>query len=242
MQMNRRNAIKSIGLASAAVAAAPWTVFSDGTKEPMGAQPYPFSLPDLPYSYDALSAFIDPETMNIHHTRHHAAYVNNLNRALESAPDFQSWQLNELLQNLDALPESIRTTVRNNGGGHANHMLFWDILHAEESSPTDDPLADQIARDFESTDAMLAELRRASLSVFGSGWSWLSWDGNRLMIESTPNQDTPVMHGRTPLVGIDVWEHAYYLRYQNRRADYVDGVLRHINWTTVNGLFVACTA
>jgi len=235
MQMNRRDAIKTIGFTSAALMAAPWAVLGNGAAPASGMnQHYPFHLPDLPYGYDALDSFIDTDTMTIHHTRHHAGYVNNLNKALENEPDLHDRSLNDLLAGLNQLPESIRTAVRNHGGGHANHMLFWSVLQAEESAPSDDPLAGHIKRDFGDVETFLNEFRKACMSVFGSGWAWLSWTGDKLVIETTPNQDTPIMHGHTPLAGIDIWEHAYYLRYQNRRADYVDNILRHINWTTVN--------
>ncbi|HMP90193.1 MAG TPA: superoxide dismutase [Kiritimatiellia bacterium] len=240
MQMNRRDAIKTIGLTSAVLITMPWSALASRSGNAELELVYPFKLPRLPYEYDALSSFIDAETMNIHHTRHHAAYINNLNSALENSPEFQSWSLGRLMAELDSLPESISTTVRNNGGGHANHVLFWDILQSTESSPDMEPLAGRIKSDFGSLDNFMDVFRRASMAVFGSGWSWLSWDGDKLIIETTPNQDSPVMRGHVPLAGIDVWEHAYYLRYQNRRAAYVDEVLRHINWAHVNRLLEAC--
>lgn len=231
IMMNRRDALKTMALGTAALAVPRWSPAAELTREALASR-YPFVLPDLPYAYDALAAYIDPETMNLHHMRHHAAYVNNLNAAIERYPDLHGTTLQDLLANLDALPESIRTTVRNNGGGHANHVLFWEILGTEEGTP-EGRLAELIEARFGTPADCLAEWRKASLSVFGSGWSWLSFDGEVLRIETTPNQDTPLMAGRTPLAGVDVWEHAYYLRYQQRRADYVDGVLRHLNWTKI---------
>lgn len=228
MQINRRDALKTIALGTAAVMTGQLT--AQAQTGAGGIEAYPFKLPDLPYAYDALAGFIDPETMTIHHTKHHAAYVNNLNKALESHPDLQSKSLNELIADLNAVPESIRTTVRNNGGGHANHNLFWQILSAEKDVAPEGPLADMMVRDFGSLDACREELRKASMSVFGSGWAWLSVQDGKLLVETTPNQDSPIMSGKKPVIGIDVWEHAYYLRYQNRRADYVVALLSHINW------------
>jgi Fe-Mn family superoxide dismutase len=226
MNLNRRDAIKTMSIGTAALMTPRWVLGETSSNVPV----FPYTLPDLPYAYDALADFIDPETMNIHHTRHHQGYVNNLNAALEGHPELQSLSLHELIADLDQLPESIRTAVRNNGGGHANHSLFWQILTPESGLAPDGDLAAMIDTSFGSLDACLAELRKAALTVFGSGWAWLSLDGDKLLVEKTANQDSPIMAGRTPVVGIDVWEHAYYLRYQNRRAEYVDALLQHINW------------
>lgn len=240
MKMNRRDAIKSMSLSAAALAAAPWSLRAAEPGLRMEATlRYPYVLPGFPYAPEALDHFIDVQTMGLHHDKHHATYVNQLNKALESAPEWQPVSLLELLQRMEETPESIRTAVRNHGGGHANHCLFWLILQPEESAGPAGALAEQVNTDFGSTEELIAQLRRAALSVFGSGWAWLSSTPDGLKVETTPNQDSPWMHGHRPLLGIDVWEHAYYLKYQNRRADYVDGVLKHINWDTVAAMSTA---
>jgi Fe-Mn family superoxide dismutase len=235
MNVNRRDAVKMMALGTAALFTPSWTR-ANGIGTDVLDQIYPFQLPELPYAYDALAACIDPETMNIHHTKHHAAYVNNLNKALEAHADLQGKSLRDLLAGLDNLPESIRTVVRNNGGGHANHDLFWKILSPAGGVTPEGKLAGLIDASFGSLNECKEQLRKASMSVFGSGWAWLVLDGETLSVSSTPNQDTPVMTGQTPVVGIDVWEHAYYLRYQNRRADYVASVLDHIDWKIAGDL------
>jgi len=202
----------------------------------------PFTLPPLPYAYDALEPHIDGRTMQIHHDKHHAAYVNNLNAALESHPQLVAKSLDDLLGNLSAVPEGIRTAVRNNGGGHANHSLFWEIMMPGGAKAPDGPLADAITRAFGGFDDMKAAFGKAALTRFGSGWAWLCVDASgRLTVESTPNQDTPLMEGRTPVLGCDVWEHAYYLNYQNRRPDYVAAWWNVVNWTEVAKRYRAAT-
>lgn len=192
-----------------------------------------YVLKPLGYGYDALEPVIDAKTMEIHHSRHHAAYINALNQALIREPEVASTDLPQLLANLDAVPASIRETVRNNGGGHLNHDLFWRILTPGGTVPSG-PLAAAIEQHFGSLDQVKGELKKAALSVFGSGWAWLSVDSSgALRVETTPNQDTPIMEGRVPVLGLDVWEHAYYLQYQNRRSDYLDGILTLINWSEV---------
>lgn len=240
MQMNRRDAIKTITIGSAALMAARLTsLAADAGTSDIGLK-YPYSLPDLPYGYDALSEFIDPETMTIHHTKHHAAYIKNLNAALETADaQYRDMTLNQLLSGAEHLPESLRTAVINQGGGHANHTLFWTILTPESGGKPDGTLAELIDAQFGSQDACIDALRKSAMSVFGSGWAWLSYSGGNLVVESSPNQNSPLMSGHIPLLGIDVWEHAYYLKYQNRRADYVSGVLGHINWATVGANLAA---
>jgi len=235
MQMNRRDAIKTISIGTAALAAAPWSAFAESA--PLAAPAsltYPFTLPDLPYAYDALSAFIDSETMTLHHTKHHAGYVTNLNKALETAPELQSKTLHDLLVHLDHLPDSVKTAVRNHGGGHANHSLFWKILNPGTPHEPDGKLHELINESFGAYEACIEQLRKSAMSVFGSGWAWLSLADGKLVVESTPNQDSPITLGHTPLLGLDVWEHAYYLRYQNRRVEYVNALLGQINWTEVS--------
>lgn len=193
-----------------------------------------YELPPLPYAYDALEAAIDEQTMRIHHDKHHAAYVNNLNAALEKYPEHQGKDLTDLLRNLDALPEDIRTAVRNNGGGHANHTLFWNILGPNGGGAPTGKLGDEIASTFGSFDAFKEQFAKAATTRFGSGWAWLCREpGGKLHITSTPNQDTPAMEGHTPLLGLDVWEHAYYLRYQNRRPDYISTWWSVVDWNKV---------
>lgn len=230
MEVSRRHAIKLMTLGSAAIAAPAWVKGETTPSADVLSSVYPFALPDLPYAHDALAAFIDPETMNLHHGKHHAAYVNNLNKALEAHPELHAKTLLELLASLQELPETIRATVRNNGGGHANHDLFWKILSPTPGIAPEGKFAALIDKSFSSLAACTEALQKAAMSVFGSGWAWLSLDQGKLIVETTPNQDTPVMTGKTPVVGIDVWEHAYYLRYQNRRVDYVAALLKHLDW------------
>ncbi len=190
-------------------------------------------LPALPYAHDALEPFIDTMTMQIHHGKHHAAYVTNLNAALEQYPDFQKHGIDDLIRNIANVPEAIRTAVRNNGGGHANHAMFWQIMAPKAGGDPSGPLADAIKASFGSFEAFKGEFKKAALGRFGSGWAWLVNSGGKLAIESTPNQDSPVMEGRQAVMGIDVWEHAYYLKYQNRRADYVDAWWSVVNWSEI---------
>ncbi|TWU45703.1 Superoxide dismutase [Mn] [Novipirellula aureliae] len=194
----------------------------------------PFSLPPLPYAYDALNPVIDTETMTIHHTKHHQGYVNKLNAAVESDPTLSKMTLDQLLSNLDQLPESARTSVRNNGGGHANHSLFWTIMKpsADESKPSG-ALAEAIDSAFGSFDNFKTAFSTAGATQFGSGWAWLAKDGEGLKVLSTPNQDSPLSMGMTPLLGLDVWEHAYYLKYQNRRTEYIEAFWKLVNWDQV---------
>ena len=193
-----------------------------------------YELPELPYAYDALEPHIDKETMNIHHTKHHNAYVTNLNNALAGHDDFLSKSVEELIANLDAVPESARTAVRNNGGGHANHSLFWELLSADGGGNPSGALADAIDAKFGSYDAFKEEFAKAATTRFGSGWAWLSLNNGELELTSTPNQDSPLMEGNTPLLGLDVWEHAYYLNYQNRRPEYIAAFWNVVNWDEVS--------
>lgn len=196
-----------------------------------------FTLPELPYAFDALVPHIDEETMKIHHGRHHNTYVTNLNNALEGHADLAEKSLEDLLSNLDALPEGIRTAVRNNGGGHANHTLFWEVLSPNGGGAPTGELADAINTAFGSLDAFKEEFAKAATTRFGSGWAWLIVDNGQLAITSTPNQDTPVMEGKTPILGLDVWEHAYYLNYQNKRPDYISAFWNVVNWDEVSKRF-----
>jgi Fe-Mn family superoxide dismutase len=192
-----------------------------------------YNLPDLPYAYDALEPHFDKETMNIHHTKHHNAYVTNLNKALEGNEDLQSKSIEDLISNMDAIPENIRTAVRNNGGGHANHSLFWELLSPNGGGSPTGALADAINEKFGSFDAFKEQFANAGATRFGSGWAWLVLADGELEIMSTANQDSPIMEGKTPLLGLDVWEHAYYLNYQNRRPDYISAFWNVVNWDEV---------
>lgn len=196
-----------------------------------------FTLPELPYAYDALEPHIDKETMNIHHTKHHNTYVTKLNDALEGHDDLAGKSIEEILANLDAVPESIRTAVRNNGGGHANHTLFWTLLSPNGGGEPTGELADKINETFGSFDKFKEEFANAAANRFGSGWAWLVVNNGNLEITSTPNQDTPISEGKTPILGLDVWEHAYYLNYQNKRPDYISAFWNVVNWDKVTELY-----
>jgi Fe-Mn family superoxide dismutase len=193
----------------------------------------PFTLPPLPYALDALEPHIDARTMEIHHGKHHAAYVTNVNKALASQADLARKPIEDLLRGLGSLPESIRATVRNHGGGHYNHALFWQMMKKRGGGAPRGALARGLDQAFGNFDGFKAKFVDAATKVFGSGWAWLVLDGKELKVESTPNQDTPLTQGRVPLLGIDVWEHAYYLKYQNRRADYIAAFFNVINWDFV---------
>jgi Fe-Mn family superoxide dismutase len=191
-----------------------------------------FSVPDLTYAFDALEPHIDARTMEIHHDKHHAAYVTNLNAALEGT-EWADKSIDEVLTSLDSIPEDKRTAVRNNGGGHANHTLFWEIMGPDGGGDPSGALGDAIAEKFGGLAELKSAVNDAGVKRFGSGWTWLVWDGSGLAVVSTPNQDTPVMDGKTPLLGIDVWEHAYYLNYQNRRPDYLEAWWNVVAWDAV---------
>jgi len=197
-------------------------------------------LPPLPYAFNALEPHIDAQTMEIHHDKHHAAYVTNLNKALESAPDLQGKSAEDLIKNLNAVPENIRTAVRNNGGGHVNHSMFWTIMGPHAGGQPSGPLADAINQAFGGFDAFVEKLNSAGATRFGSGWAWLSVDGGgKLVVSSTANQDNPMMEGLHPVMGVDVWEHAYYLKYQNRRPDYLKAWWNVVNWDAVAKRYAA---
>ncbi|TCP55697.1 Fe-Mn family superoxide dismutase [Tumebacillus sp. BK434] len=198
-----------------------------------------YQLPALPYANDALEPHFDALTMEIHHDRHHATYVNNVNAALEGHDDLASKSIEELISNLDAVPENIRTAVRNNGGGHANHSLFWEILSPNGGGAPTGAIADAITEVFGSYDNFKAEFTKAATTRFGSGWAWLIVDGGKVAITTSEYQDSPLMQGKTPVLGLDVWEHAYYLKFQNKRPDYIAAFFNLINWDEVNKRFAA---
>ncbi len=199
-----------------------------------------FSVPDLPYAFDALEPHIDAQTMEIHHDKHHGAYVTNANAALEGTQWADS-PVEEILKNLGALPAEKQGPVRNNAGGHYNHTLFWESMGPGKGGEPTGALADAISSTFGSFSDFQAQLKAAGMGRFGSGWAWLVHNGSGLAIVSTPNQDNPISDGHTPLLGVDVWEHAYYLKYQNRRPDYIDAWWNTVNWDVVAGRFAAAS-
>jgi superoxide dismutase, Fe-Mn family len=237
--MNRRHAIKTTALASAALAVLPGAIAQTNSTAPAAAPGGPFTLPPLPYAYDALEPHIDAQTMQIHHDKHHAAYVANLNKAFTQtpwdgrAPDGSAPTVEGWLKNLNSVPENIRTAVRNNGGGHYNHSLFWQMMKKAGGGEPKAELAKAIEASFGNFTDFKTKFNEAATKVFGSGWAWLTLDGGALKIESAPNQDSPLSAGRTPILGLDVWEHAYYLKYQNKRADYITGWWNVVNWDFV---------
>ncbi len=193
-----------------------------------------FKLPQLPYSYDAFEPYIDAKTMEIHYTGHHQAYVNNLNAALQNYPELQNLSLEDLIKNLDKLPEKIRTEVRNNGGGHLNHSMFWTMMTKNSSLEPVGQLETEIKKIWGTFEAFKEEFSNTAKKVFGSGWTWLTFDkSGKLIITSTPNQDNPISQDSQPILGLDVWEHAYYLKYQNKRVDYIQAWWNVINWKQI---------
>jgi Fe-Mn family superoxide dismutase len=202
-----------------------------------GAQHYPHQLPPLPYAFDALEPYIDARTMELHHDKHHGGYVTNLNKALEGHPDLQTLSVMELLAGLNRVPESIRTAVRNHGGGHANHSLFWKVMKKGGGGEPRGELAEAIQKSFGSFADFRKKFSDAAAGRFGSGWAWLLLKNGQLVIESTANQDNPIMEGGKAVLGLDVWEHAYYLKYQNRRAEYIEAWWNVLNWEQVAANF-----
>ena len=193
-----------------------------------------FTLPALPYAYDALTPYIDEETMHLHHEKHHNTYITNVNAALEKHPELAEKTIEELLADLNSIPEDIRTAVRNNGGGHANHSLFWTVLAPNAGGEPTGAVKDGIEEAFGSFDAMKEKFSAAAAGRFGSGWAWLVVSDGKLEITSTPNQDSPISEGKTPILGLDVWEHAYYLNYKNVRPEYIKAFWNLVNWDEVN--------
>jgi len=234
--MTRRQAMKTTTLASAAIATLPGAMAQENPP-PMPlitTATVPFSLPPLTYAYDALEPHIDARTMEIHHDKHHAAYVANLNKAVADFPEFGKKSVEDLLKNLNLVPETIRTSVRNNGGGHYNHSLFWQMMKPDAGGGPTGELAKAVDASFVSFSAFKEQFTKAAMTQFGSGWAWLVLDGGKLKIEDAPNQDSPVTQGKPVLLGLDVWEHAYYLKNQNRRADYVAAWWNVVNWDFVS--------
>ncbi len=229
----RRLALKNLALTTGALTLGSHLLQAQAPAEP----PAVFKLPPLGYDYDALEPFIDAETMKIHHDKHHAAYVSKLNQAIVGAPGFESKPIEEILAKLDTVPEAVRKDIRNQGGGHANHSLFWQTLKKNENGKPTGELAKAMDTTFGSFAKFQDQFAAAATKVFGSGWTWLVWKDKKLAIESAPNQDSPYSTGGVPLLGIDVWEHAYYLKYQNRRADYIKAFQNVVNWDFVGERF-----
>jgi Fe-Mn family superoxide dismutase len=231
----RRAVLKSIGAGAALVGLGlrPLHATPHASAPVAAVAPQPFALPPLAYAHDALEPWIDARTMEIHHGRHHQGYINNANQALAGHPDLQALNAEQLLADLEAVPASIRTAVRNNVGGHHNHSLFWRVIGPDGGGDPAGPLAAAIRTEFGSVAGLHEAFGTAAMTRFGSGWAWLSLHDGKLVVHSTPNQDSPLSAGRIPLLGLDVWEHAYYLHYQNRRADYVKGFWSVVNWSQV---------
>ncbi len=240
--MTRRCAVKTAFFTAAGISTSLTFIRLFGQAPPAIPSPPPlsgpFRLPPLPYSVDALEPHIDAQTMQIHHDKHHAGYILNLNRALADQPELQKKSPEELIRNIAALPERIRSAVRNNGGGHVNHTLFWQMMKKNGGNKPVGELAKAIDKHFQNLAGFQEQFTKAATTLFGSGWAWLTiGPGKELRIETTPNQDTPISANRTPLLGIDLWEHAYYLRYQNVKADYFKAIWNVINWEEASKRF-----
>ncbi len=229
--ITRREALKRTALLGATLAVA--SPLQELSAQTAPAPAERFKLPPLPYSPDALEPHIDAATMEIHHSKHHAAYVKNLNKAVSEAPGLGKKTIEEIVRDLNSVPEQVRTAVRNNGGGHLNHTLFWQMMKKNGGGAPKGDVAKAIDKTFGGYDKFKEKFGEAATKQFGSGWAWLVVDGKDLKVESTPNQDSPLSQGKVPLLGIDVWEHAYYLKYQNRRPDYISAFYNVINWDFV---------
>jgi Fe-Mn family superoxide dismutase len=230
IKLNRREMLIATGAASAVVVAGGTTGLATAAEA---------TLPALPYAYDALEPFVDAQTMEIHHSRHHKAYIDRLNATLKDHPDLQKKETIDLLRDLAAIPESIRAVVRNHGGGHVNHSMFWSMMAPNGGKQSRGKIGGAIDQAFGSFEAFQKQFATAAAGQFGSGWAWLVVADGKLEVMSTANQDNPVSVGKTPLLGIDVWEHAYYLKYQNKRPDYVTAWWNVVNWDYVNSLYAA---
>ena len=235
--LTRREALKTFAAGAAALGfasiAKPALAATPGATRNPASTPQPFTLPKLPYAYDALEPHIDARTMEIHHTKHHQAYITNATSALANHPELRQRTAEELLRDLSKVPDAVRSQVRNNVGGHVNHAFFWQILGPKGGGPPTGPVAEEISRAFGAFDAFKTQFNDAAAKRFGSGWAWLVSKDGRLSITSTANQDSPLSEGAIPVLGLDVWEHAYYLKYQNRRAEYVAAFWSVVNWEQV---------
>jgi superoxide dismutase, Fe-Mn family len=242
-QISRRQAIQTTVLAPMAVAFAFNAKVSGAETSVTPAATGPYILPPLPYAFDALEPHIDAQTMQIHHDKHHAAYVGNLNKAISAHPELGQKPIEELLKHLGTIPEDIRTAVRNQGGGHANHTFFWQVMSKSGGKAPKGALHSALEKKFQTFTGFQEQFTKSAVSVFGSGWAWLTVDTEKqLRIETTPNQDSPLSQGHTPILGLDVWEHAYYLKYQNRRPDYIAAFFNVINWDLVTEHFTKAAA
>jgi Fe-Mn family superoxide dismutase len=230
----RRKAIQTFALATGAAALGAHAQTAPPAPAPSAEV---FKLPPLGYDYDALEPYIDAETMKIHHDKHHAAYVSKLNSAVAAAPGLEKKSIEDILKNLEAAPEAVRKDLRNQGGGHYNHTLFWQMLKKSEGGKPAGELAKAIDQAFGSFAKWEEQFGETATKVFGSGWAWLVWRDKKLVVEATANQDTPLLTGGVPILGIDVWEHAYYLKYQNKRADYIKAFYNVINWDFASARF-----
>ncbi len=226
--MTRRQALKTTALVTAAAAAVPGAM----AQVPVPTPIIPFSLPPLPYGFNDLEPYIDARTMEVHYTKHHQAYVDNLNKAIAATPELTGKTIEALLTHLNSLPEKTRTAIRNHGGGHYNHSLFWQMLKKNSSLPSG-AFGDDLTKTFGNLSDFKNQFSEIAVKIFGSGWAWLTHDGKGLIIETTPNQDTPLSAGHYPLLGLDVWEHAYYLKHENKRADYIGDWWSVVNWEFV---------
>ena len=235
--INRRHALKTMALTSGALALTPAALRAQTPVAAATPAEGVFKLPPLGYDYDALEPHLDAETMKIHHDKHHAAYVGKLNEAIAQAPELGKKSVEDILKDLAAVPEAIRSAVRNQGGGHANHAYFWQTLKKNGGGKPKGELAAAIDKTFGSLDKFREEFAAAGMKVFGSGWAWLVWRGGKLAIEGSPNQDSPLSSGGVPILGLDVWEHAYYLKYQNRRVEYVAAFQNVVNWDFVSARY-----
>ncbi len=231
--VTRRDALKTLGAGAVLFGLGASAVQAATPAAAAGATSQPFTLPKLAYAYDALEPHIDAKTMEIHHSKHHQAYITNANNALASQPTLQKMSAEEMLRNLAALPESVRTVLRNNVGGHVNHAFFWSVIGPNGGGAPGGAIGDAITKNFGTFDAFKTQFGDAATKRFGSGWAWLVAKEGKLAIESTANQDSPLSEGKTPLLGLDVWEHAYYLKYQNRRADYIAAFWNVVKWDQV---------
>lgn len=237
--INRRSLLKTLGFTAGLLgnlSAFDGSAFAETPAAP-APSPGPFKLPALPYEYDALEPYFDAATMHLHHDKHHQAYVNNLNAALANHPELATKAVDELVADLNVVPEEIRAAVRNQGGGHANHSFWWGTLSKSGGDTPKAELAKDIDATFGSYAAFQEKFSKSAASVFGSGWSWLTWSSGKLSIETTPNQDSPLSMGHTPILGLDVWEHAYYLKYQNRRPEYIGAFFKVVNWDLVSAQY-----
>lgn len=239
--VSRRDVLKTLGAAALLVGSAGGSLAGAATPSPSaaGETAQPFTLPKLPYAYDALEPHIDARTMEIHHTKHHQAYITNANKALAAEPGLLALSGEALVSRLERVPEPLRATLRNNVGGHLNHAFFWESLAPESGGVPAGALANEINSTFGSFEQFKTAFADAAAKRFGSGWAWLVVAGGKLSVNSTPNQDSPLMAGERPLLGLDVWEHAYYLNYQNRRADYVAAFWKIVDWTVIERRFSA---